>query len=195
MIFPSEIESLCNRMQPANGCWTENERADIKRWYKLVRVVKAQRHKTNVCKTRAGFMYVQSTIYIVHKPCYPPLCVRACVRACVFACVVCEWVSVWVHVCVCVCARARMHGCMCELCVRGCVLVGACVCRHWCMHVSAWVYVSTCASVCAWIRVCEWERERQDRLLARLEYVSKCNSSLQCFFFKFLLKLVLKALF
>jgi hypothetical protein len=33
-------------MQPVKGCYTENERAKIKKWCKLARDVKANRHKT-----------------------------------------------------------------------------------------------------------------------------------------------------
>jgi hypothetical protein len=42
MIFPSEIRVLHSITQAAEGRYIENERAQIEKWYKLVRGVKAK---------------------------------------------------------------------------------------------------------------------------------------------------------
>jgi len=50
MVFPSETRGYRNRTQPSRG----NERAEIKKWYKFTRDVKAERRPTGERKTRAA---------------------------------------------------------------------------------------------------------------------------------------------
>ena len=46
MVFPDEIRGWRNRMQPTNGRQTENEQAQIKKWRKFTRGIKAKWRKT-----------------------------------------------------------------------------------------------------------------------------------------------------
>jgi hypothetical protein len=50
-------------MQPAKGRQTENERAQIKKWCKLERGVKARRRKTSA----GGIMHKYNNLYLSSK--------------------------------------------------------------------------------------------------------------------------------
>jgi len=63
MMFPSEISGKHNQTQSAKRRWTENERAQIKKWCKLARGVKAKRRKTSGIQLRN----INMTCSLVHE--------------------------------------------------------------------------------------------------------------------------------
>ena len=84
MIFLSEIRGQCYRRQPAKGCYIKDERTQIKKWCKLVRVLKQKCVKTNGCKTKAGCIYskkhVFNMVHAINVPQIPQFKILAPVR-------------------------------------------------------------------------------------------------------------------